>query len=376
MKILMTTDAVGGVWTYTLELAREFAGHGIQVALATMGPEPSQDQRSQVRAIRGTLLCESEYKLEWMEDPWRDVDAAGEWLLELEEILRPDIIHLNGYAHGSLRWSAPVVMVAHSCVLSWWQAVKHESAPIQTWGVYRDRVQAGVNAANYVVAPTQAMLDCVRTFYGRKAAMSVVPNGKNFRDFECAGNAAQKEDFIASSGRLWDEAKNIAAIERIAPQLSWPVYLAGSTAAPDGHKATHRHCRLVDVLRPKEFAIFLSKASIFCLPARYEPFGLCPLEAALSGCALVLGDIPSLREIWDDAAVFVSPEDDQQILNAVRTLISDSARRNALAEKARERALRYSAAGMAEAYKCLYLDLLADQHSTAPKERKLTACAS
>ncbi len=32
------------------------------------------------------------------------------------------------------------------------------------------------------------------------------------------------------------------------------------------------------------------------LPARYEPFGLSVLEAALSGCALVLGDIPSLRE--------------------------------------------------------------------------------
>ena len=51
------------------------------------------------------------------------------------------------------------------------------------------------------------------------------------------------------------------------------------------------------------------RAAIYALPARYEPFGLSALEAALSGCALVLGDIPSLREVWGDAAVFVPPDD-------------------------------------------------------------------
>ena len=35
----------------------------------------------------------------------------------------------------------------------------------------------------------------------------------------------------------------------------------------------------------------INTASIYALPARYEPFGLSILEAALSGCALVLGDI-------------------------------------------------------------------------------------
>ena len=49
----------------------------------------------------------------------------------------------------------------------------------------------------------------------------------------------------------------------------------------------------------------MGRAAIYALPARYEPFGLSILEAALSGCALVIGDIPSLREIWADAALFV-----------------------------------------------------------------------
>ena len=52
----------------------------------------------------------------------------------------------------------------------------------------------------------------------------------------------------------------------------------------------------------------IARAAIYALPAHYEPFGLSILEAAMSGCALVLGDIPSLREIWGDAAVFVHPD--------------------------------------------------------------------
>ena len=50
-------------------------------------------------------------------------------------------------------------------------------------------------------------------------------------------------------------------------------------------------------------------AAIYALPARYEPFGLSVLEAAQHGCALVLGDIDSLRENWDGAALFVDPDD-------------------------------------------------------------------
>ncbi len=67
---------------------------------------------------------------------------------------------------------------------------------------------------------------------------------------------------------------------------------------------------------------WLGRASIFALPARYEPFGLLPLEAALSGCALVLGDIPSLREVWGDAAWFVPPDDRDALTAAIGSLIA------------------------------------------------------
>src|SRR5215211_4050794 len=50
-SVLMTTDAIGGVWTYSLELARSLAAHRIHVLLATMGQPLSPEQQAEAAAI-------------------------------------------------------------------------------------------------------------------------------------------------------------------------------------------------------------------------------------------------------------------------------------------------------------------------------------
>jgi glycosyltransferase involved in cell wall biosynthesis len=101
-------------------------------------------------------------------------------------------------------------------------------------------------------------------------------------------------------------------------------------------------------------ADWLARASIFALPARYEPFGLLPLEAALSGCALVLGDIASLREVWDDAAVYVDPDDRDSLRVAIERLVADPAALADYASRAHTRARTYTTARMAKAYVEIY----------------------
>src|SRR6266542_1827922 len=101
-RVLMTADTVGGVWTYAMELSTALAETGIEVALATMGRPLSGAQRAEAEALPGLQVFESDFKLEWMADPWKDVYRSGEWLLELEDQLRPDFIHLNSFAHGAL----------------------------------------------------------------------------------------------------------------------------------------------------------------------------------------------------------------------------------------------------------------------------------
>src|SRR5690606_8377688 len=104
-------------------------------------------------------------------------------------------------------------------------------------------------------------------------------------------------------------AKNLAQLDAVATELPWPVYVAGSTEHPDGGNAAFDSVETLGVLSRAEMKHWLGRASIYVLPARYEPFGLSALEAALSGCALVLGDIPSLREVWGPAATYVDPAD-------------------------------------------------------------------
>ena len=349
--VLMTTDAVGGVWRYSVDLARALVHRGVQTTLAAMGPPPSVEQRREAECA-GLLLLDRPYRLEWMEEPWADVTRAGDWLLTLERTLRPDVVHLNGYAHAKLPWAAPVVVVAHSCVRTWWRAVKGEGAPDRL-DRYTGEVVAGLGAASVVIAPTSAMLDALASEYGRPSHADVIPNGCAF-SMRADPGRTRKEPLILAAGRVWDGAKNIAALSTVADRLAWPVHVAGECRPPGGARNTLSNVHLLGCLQPDELAEWYRRASIYVLPARYEPFGLSVLEAASAGCALVLGDIDSLRENWNDAALFVPPDDGAALAAAIGRLIDEPAMRTDLARRAFERAGIFTLDRMADAYLHVY----------------------
>jgi glycosyltransferase involved in cell wall biosynthesis len=342
-RILMTADAVGGVWTYALELARGLARHEMAVTLAVMGRAPSAGQRAAAAAVAGLALREAPWKLEWERECEAELAASADWLLALEREFQPDLVHVNGFWHASLPWRAPCLLVAHSCVNTWWRAVHGEAAP-QEWEAYAARVREGLAAADLVIAPTEAFLASLIETYGPLGDARTIWNG---RDGD--GRRAPKASCVLAAGRVWDRAKNLEAVAAVAPRLDWPVWLAGEGGGAEGP-----NLRRLGLLEPEAMADAQARASIFALPARYEPFGLGPLEAALAGCALVLGDIASLRELWSGAAVFVAPDDRAGLETALQTLIRDSQKRGALAEAARERAAKYSVGRMTAAYLAAY----------------------
>ncbi|HZH07042.1 MAG TPA: glycosyltransferase, partial [Lautropia sp.] len=156
--VLMTADTIGGVWQYALQLSASLTRHHrLRVALATMGAPLTPAQRREAALLPGVTLHESNFALEWMEQPWDEVAKAGDWLLALEDRLRPDIVQLNQFAFGALPFKAPTLLVAHSCVLSWWRAV-HGTKPPAQWDRYREVVRAGLAGADLVAAPTRDML--------------------------------------------------------------------------------------------------------------------------------------------------------------------------------------------------------------------------
>lgn len=366
----MTADTVGGVWTYAIELARALASRRVHVVLATMGRPLNAAQRAEATRVRNVSIHESTYRLEWMPEPWGDVERAGDWLLRVENDERPDVVHLNSYAHGPLPWMAPVLVVGHSCVRSWWEAVRGMEVP-EEWATYSSRVRAGLHAADAVVAPSHAMLGALLKHYGALPRATVIPNGRDARLFP----PARKEAFILAAGRVWDEAKNLGALDEVAVDLGWPVFVAGADLAPDGRHRPLTNARGLGVLDRPTLAWWLGRAGIYAFPALYEPFGLSVLEAALAGCALVLGDIPSLREVWGDAATFVAPNDRDELRRALRWLCDDSTLRAAQGARARRRALHFDVEHMAERYLALYATLCAERHTTGWRQESI-ACAS
>lgn len=361
----MTADTVGGVWSYALELANGLAGRGVETVLATMGRPPTPEQQRAAAAVPGLVLESEAFALEWVPDAEADIAAAGDWLLHLGHVHAPDIVHLNGYAHAALPWQAPCVVVAHSCVESWWRAVWGTAAPAE-WETYRRRVAQGLAAADLVVAPTAAFLDSLNGIYGPIRRARVIRNGRDAGGFA----PEPKQPIVFAAGRVWDEAKNLTALDKAAAGLPWPVHVAGDVRRPDGRTVELENARCLGVLDARDTAAWMARAAIFASPARYEPFGLAVLEAALSGCALVLGDIPTLRELWADAALFVSPDNTEELRAALLGLIGDPARTAALGEAARRRAADYGTAPMTAGYCAAYSDLIAGRSGGGLEARR------
>jgi glycogen(starch) synthase len=348
MRVLMTADTIGGVWSHAVELADALQREGVDTVLAALGRWPSDGQRREAERVSGLVLLARAYRLPWMDDPWAEVALAGAWLLDVAREFAVDLVHLSEPAFASLPWPVPVVAVGHSCVLSWFKAVRGHAAPAD-WEPYRIAMTAGLGAADAVVAPSAAMLESLRCHYGVSGG-SVVHNGRDPGSYQ----PVAKEHFVLTAGRLWDAAKNVALLGAVAPDLSWPVYAAGDTRSPTGGEADGGAVHLLGTLGSDGLAEAMGRAAIYALPARYEPFGQTVLEAGLSGCALVLGDIPSLRELWDGAAVFVPPDQPAPLRAVVTELISDPERRQSLATAARHRGLQYSPARMARGYLDIY----------------------
>jgi glycosyltransferase involved in cell wall biosynthesis len=234
--------------------------------------------------------------------------------------------------------------------MSWWEAVKREPAPAK-WKKYSVETARSLHGADLITVPSAAMAASLELHYAlERSRCRVIPNGRRATEVGRFG----KEPFIFVTGRAWDEAKNIQLLASVARQLPWPVYVAG-----DAGTSKIKNCQLLGPLPAVDLANWYARASIYALPARYEPVGLSILEAAHSGCALVLGDIPNLREVWGDAALFVSPDDPAGLRTALTTLITDSDFRAAMSAAALIRGLRFEASGMSEQYLQAYADAIA-----------------
>ncbi len=323
-RVLMTIDAVGGVWRYGVDLAHALAGRGVACILAGLGPKPVGWHDAPVW---------SDQPLDWLVGDEAALDGVPAALSELARSAQADLLHLNAASQAAgLGGDLPVVVASHSCVPSWWRTVRGTPLP-KAWAWQHRRNRDGLDRADIVLAPSASHARELEAMYGRIHGLRVVRNAT-----DAASSETPKQPFVLAAGRWWDEGKNAAALDHAQQRAVWPIRMAGALTGPGGQSAAIRHAAALGDLSASELRAMMRNCAIFASPSRYEPFGLAVLEAAAQRAALVLSDIPTFRELWSEAAVFVPPDDWDGFAKAINRLADDDALRTRLGREAGRRA--------------------------------------
>ena len=353
MRILMTTDTVGGVWTYTKELSTQFLCRGSSVALVSFGRAPTATQRAwvddQTAQWGGRFtFAASDIPLEWMQENAGAYSLGEPLLLELAESFGAELLLSSQYCFGALPCAIPRIVVAHSDVLSWAQACGKAPLEQSEWLTqYCALVSEGLRRADAVVAPTAWMLRALADHFQIPREARVIANGRTLPEIRTDGRRKLQ---AVTAGRLWDEGKNVQMLAAVAPIL--PVLVAGELGR-DRSQFSRMQNQLffLGPLTERDLIELFRMSSIYICTSRYEPFGLAPLEAALCGCAVLANDVPSLHEVWNGAALFFDgPE-------SLSRLLAELCHDRAFLSEARERGLAHARRFTADRMALDYLQL-------------------
>ena len=302
-RVLMTADAVGGVWTYARDLAEGLAARGVEVTVAVLGPGGHHNHHGNPHF---RTIAAPEVTLDWLAASPDDVHAAGARVVELAHAVGADLVHLNSPALAAeAAFRLPVVGVCHSDVATWWAAVK--GGPLPDDLAWRAGLTGrGYAACDALLAPTAAFAEATAATYGLTRAPTVVWNGRATPP--ASGTGSDAEPFVFTCGRLWDEGKGAAVLDRAAAALAAPVFAAGARQGPGAGRVGFEHLIPLGALPAGEIARWQAEAAVFASPALYEPFGLAVLEAAQAGTALALCREVGFRGDEDGAGAVGHPD--------------------------------------------------------------------
>jgi len=85
-----------------------------------------------------------------------------------------------------------------------------------------------------------------------------------------------------------------------------------------------------------------SGARLFVFPSLYEGFGLPPLEAMSCGAPVICSNRTSLPEVVGDAAISIDPDDISSMVEAMRSVLANSALRDDLRARSLQHAAQFS----------------------------------
>ena len=100
--------------------------------------------------------------------------------------------------------------------------------------------------------------------------------------------------------------------------------------------------KTVGYLEAVDLSSLFQNAETYVFPSLSEGFGIPGLNAMAANIPVVCSNIPTLREIYQDAALYFDPNDPKDIAIKINEVLTDKKTRTVLVEKGKEQVKKYS----------------------------------
>jgi len=248
--------------------------------------------------------------------------------------------------------------------------VIHDAGVFSTPEVYSRKFRLWYKALQYLLVKRAARIVTVSEFSRRELVahlpvrvtdVAVIPEGADHMLRLTADAAVLREynlrrgQFVLAVGTLAAH-KNLSSLGQLADRLAergMVLAISGAIGAAafrsSGVAQLPASALYLGRVSDEALKALYGNAACYVLPSHYEGFGLPAMEAMACGCAVVVADIPALRETCGDAAVYFDPSSPQDIAETVLALIGMPDRLSGLRARALEhgRSLTWSKAALA-----------------------------
>lgn len=293
----------------------------------------------------------------------------------IRRAIRPDIqlVHIPYMTHPPRPFRIPSVVTVHDLIpfrMEGYQARVRERA-------YFSAVKRNLYRATHLVAISEATRRDIESFLPSLAhKVTVIPNGIHPAFFA----PPDSEALTSVVGRFglsrqprvlylggYDSRKNVETLVQAAARLFQRhdgelvlVGAAGNESLGSAIQAAGIRDRVIATpfVDRDDLVALYHTADVFAYPSLYEGFGMPPAQALAAGVAVVASDIPPLREVAGEGAVFVDPKSVDAWTDALADVIDNPARAGRLGAAGRARAQDFGWETIARRYEELYARLV------------------
>ena len=219
------------------------------------------------------------------------------------------------------------IMTIHD--LSFLENPKWFSRAYYWW--YKIMTPLAVRTSQHIITVSAFSKQEIRRFYSflREQDITVIYNATDKNLFRPLPQVPAPTERFALAVSSLDPRKNFnRLIEAFEDIQDCKLYIVGArhrVFTQQDDPAVHQdNIHYLGRVTDEELVRLYNQAVCFIFPSIYEGFGLPPIEAMSCGCPVLVSDIPVLREVCGDAAIYFDPYNPYAIRKAIRQFLETS----------------------------------------------------